>query len=225
MIESVFALLSNLEATFNPGNPSGLLILFFLAVIADIGIPIPFVLDSVLLLTAFKVWIAPDPVWTPVVLIIVMLFIGRQAGSALLYFLTRLLGKSFINWLKRRFPSMGNRLDSYRDKLKRWAPLAIATGRLTPGLLQITSVVAGNIRLRYHYFALGIALASIIYDGLLILLAFIAAHSPKSNDINFTIWLLIALLIIVCLLWPFIFFVIQRGGKKASHSMKLDDRA
>ena len=106
MIESIFAFLSNLEATFNPGNPSGLLILFFLAVIADIGIPIPFVLDSVLLLTAFKVWIAPDPVWTPVVLIIVMLFIGRQAGSALLYFLTRLLGKSFINWLKRRFPSM-----------------------------------------------------------------------------------------------------------------------
>jgi hypothetical protein len=39
-------------------------------------------------------------------------------------------------------------------------------------------------------------LSSIIYDGILVLLGFIAAHSPKSNDINFTFWMLIAILIL-----------------------------
>jgi membrane protein DedA with SNARE-associated domain len=216
MIESFFALLSNLEATFNPNNPNGLLILFFLAVVTDIGVPVPFVLDSVLLLTAYQT----GPFSGPVLLIVLMLFFGRQAGSAILYLLSRLLGKVFVNWVKCHFPSMGARLDSFRDRLWRWTPLAIATGRLTPGLLQITSVVAGTIRIRYYHFAMGIAFASLIYDGLLILLSFIARHGPKSTDINFTIWLLIAMVIIVCLLWPLIFLLVQRGNKKAADRVK-----
>ncbi len=99
-------------------------------------------------------------------------------------------------------------------RLNRLAPLAVTSGRLTPGLLQITSVAAGAVRLRYDYFAMGIAMASIIYDGILILLAFIAANSPKARDINFTVWLLIALIIIVCVLWPTLFYLARRLNKK-----------
>jgi membrane protein DedA with SNARE-associated domain len=74
--------------------------------------------------------------------------------------------------------------------------------------------------MRYKYFALGVALASLVYDGILILLAFIAAHNPKAADADFTIWLLIAMVVIVCILWPLIFVIIQRNKKKvgASHN-------
>jgi membrane protein DedA with SNARE-associated domain len=215
MVTTFFHFLHYLESAFNTTNPPGLIILFALAVITDIGVPVPFLLDTVLMLTAYKVLISGHPHWTPVIMIVIMLFLGRQVGSGILYLMSRYLGNAFLNWIKKKFPSIGNRLDSLKTRLKHWAPLVVVTGRLTPGLLQITSVASGTIRMRYDYFALGIALASLIYDGILILLAFVAAHNPKAADVDFTIWLLIVMVVIVCILWPLIFVVIQRNKKKA----------
>jgi membrane protein DedA with SNARE-associated domain len=214
MIESFFALLNHLETTFSPDNPYGLVILFFLAVITDIGIPVPFFLDTVLILTAFKT----GPLSIQVILIVIMLFLGRQLGSGILYLLSRFLGKGFIRWLKCHIPSIGNGMDSFVTRMNHIAPLAVATGRLTPGLLQITSVASGAIRLRYSHFAIGIAISSLVYDFILILLGFIAAHHPRSGDTNFTIWLLISMIIIVCFLWPLIFLLSHRNGKKVACS-------
>ena len=213
MVTTFFHFLHYLESAFNTTNPSGLIILVSLAVITDIGIPVPFVLDTILMLTAYRVLISSHPHWTPVIMIIIMLFIGRQIGSGILYSLSRYFGEAFLNRIIKLFPSVGNGLDSFKTRLTHWASLVVVTGRLTPGLLQITSVASGAIRMRYRDFALGIAMASLIYDGILILLAFIAAHNPKSSDVNFTIWLLIAMVIIVCILWPLIFVVIQRNKK------------
>ena len=83
-------------------------------------------------------------------------------------------------------------------------------------------VAAGTIRLRYSHFFLGVAAASLIYDTVLILLGVIAAYSPRAHDVNFTIWLLISLIIIVCVLWPTIFILIRRAGKKKEgHPFKI----
>ncbi len=204
-----------LETYFVTTNPLGLTVLFSLAVITDIGFPVPFFLDTVLLLTAYKVCINPDPNWMPVILIVIMLFIGRQAGSGILYLMSRYLGHSFLKRVIKYFPSMGNGLEAIKTRLHHWAPLVVVTGRLTPGLLQITSVASGTIRLRYSYFASGIAIASLIYDGLIILLAYIAAHNPKAADMDFMFWILIAMIICVSILWPLIFVIIQRNKKKA----------
>lgn len=217
-IQFLYHLLYQLEHTFVATNPRGLIVLFLLAVITDIGVPVPFVLDTILLLTAFKVWINPDPNWMPVVLIVLMLFVGRQAGSGLLYILSGHLGNAFLNRIKKRFPSLGNRLEAFKIRLKHWATFVVLTGRLTPGLLQITSVASGTIHLRYQYFALGIALSSLIYDGILVLLAFIAAHNPRAEDADFTIWVLIAMVVMVCILWPLIFIAIQHKKNDASKS-------
>lgn len=202
-----------LEATFMPSNPNGPLVLFLLAAITDIGIPVPFVLDSILILSAYNVMTAPHASWTPIIVIVVALFLGRQLGSGILYLLSRFLGAAFINWLKCHLPRIGNRMDSLVNRLNHWAPLTIITGRLTPGLLQVTSVAAGTIRLRFDYFVIGVALASLIYDGVLILLGFIASHSPFGTDINFTAWLLISMVVIVGILWPVIFVAARRSGK------------
>ncbi len=209
MVESFSAFLAFLESLISPQNPAGLLALFGLAVVTDIGIPAPFVLDTVLVLTAYQ------GLWIHVLLIVAALFVGRQAGSAILYLLSRLLGKAFIRWLRKHFPALSQGLDSLSNRLSSWAMLAVATGRLTPGLLQITSVAAGTIRLPYYQFALGIAISSIVYDGLLVILGFIAANSPKASDINFTFWMLIAILIIICILWPLIFLLLRRSSKKS----------
>jgi membrane protein DedA with SNARE-associated domain len=216
MVEFFSNVFSILESTFMPSNPNGPLVLFLLAAITDIGIPVPFVLDSILILSAYRVMTAPHASWVPVVVIVIALFLGRQLGSGILYLLSRFLGVAFINWLKCHLPRIGNRMDALKNRLNHWAPLAIITGRLTPGLLQVTSVACGAVRLRYDYFAIGVALASLVYDGVLILLGFIASHSPLGTDINFTAWLLISMVVIVGILWPVIFVTARRRSKKES---------
>jgi membrane protein DedA with SNARE-associated domain len=215
MVESFLTpLLTFIEATFRPENPSSLLVLALLAAVTDIGIPIPFFLDTILILTSYNAFYNLSANFLPMILIVVALFVGRQIGSGILYVVARFLGKGFIDWLKRRFPSVGNRLDADKLGNSRWTWVAIVTGRLTPGLLQITSVAAGTIRLRYDYFILGVAVSSLVYDAILVVLGLIAAHSPKSDDINFTAWLLISLVIIVCILWPALFYFLHRSAKK-----------
>lgn len=220
MVESFLAFLSNLEATFSAANPTGLLVLGLLAIVTDIGVPVPFVLDTILILSAYNVLSSHSQEWTPVILIVITLFVGRQIGSGILYLISRFLGQKFTNWIKRTVPSIGCRLDTVRSRPTGWTPLAIVTGRLTPGLLQITSVLAGSIRVRYYHFALGVAISSLIYDAVLILLGFVAAHSPKAGDIDFTIWLLISMVAIVCLLWPLVFFLVQRADRKTCPPVK-----
>ena len=205
-----------LEYTFSTNNISGLMILFSLAAITDIGIPVPFVLDTILLFTSYEIFIKHDPNYAPILLIVAMLFLGRQLGSGILYTVSRWLGKVFIAWLKKWFPSVGNNLDSFKARLKHTAPLVVATGRLTPGLLQATSVASGAVCLNYSQFVLGIALSSIVYDGILVLLGFIAAHTPLAHDPNFTIWLLVAMMVIIVVLWPVIFIMVRRNFKKTA---------
>ncbi len=214
MVEFFTNVFNILESTFMPSNPNGPLVLFLLAAITDVGIPVPFVLDSILILTAYRVMTAPHSSWVPVFVIVIALFLGRQLGSGILYLLSRYLGAAFINWLKCHLPRIGNRMDSLKIRLNHWSLLTIITGRLTPGLLQVTSVACGAVRLRYDYFVVGVALASVVYDGVLILLGFIAAHNPLGTDINFSAWLLISMVVIVGILWPLIFVTARRAGKK-----------
>jgi membrane protein DedA with SNARE-associated domain len=219
MISTFFNFLYYLETAFNTTNPSGLIILVSLAIITDIGIPVPFVLDTILMFSAYNAWISHDPHWIPVIMIVVMLFIGRQIGSGILFSVSRYFGDSFLNLIVKAFPFVEKGLYYLKNRLNHWSTLVVITGRLTPGFLQVTSIASGAIHMRYRYFALGIAAASLIYDGILILLAFIAAHNPKATDVNFTIWLLIAMVVIVSILWPLIFVTIQRNKKTASKSL------
>jgi membrane protein DedA with SNARE-associated domain len=212
MLETFMAFLQNFESVFIPDNSLGLLALFILAVITDIGIPVPFVLDTLLILAAYQ----SGPFSIQVLTIVGVLFLGRQVGSGILYFLALLMGGKFIRWLKRCVPWVGNKMDSLGDRLHNVAPLAVVTGRLTPGLLQITSVAAGTMKLRYDRFFIGVALASLVYDAILILLGFIARNGVKSDDPNFTMWSLIMVVVVVCLLWPLTGYLIQRNNKKVA---------
>jgi len=203
-----------IESTFSLTNPIPLIVVFLVVLLADIGFPAPFVDDMALLVTSYGVFSKPNPNLTPVVLIVAALFVGRQIGSGILYLISRVVGGAFLKWVKRHIPSIGNKLDAFKSRLGRKAVLVITTGRLTPGLLQVTSVVSGACHLNYYQFALGIAISSIIYDGALVILGLIAAHSPLSRDPNLTLWLLITMIVIVSILWPLIFVLVQRSKKK-----------
>jgi membrane protein DedA with SNARE-associated domain len=118
MIESFFALLQQLETAFSPDSPYGLIILFFLAVTTDIGIPVPFVLDTILILTAYNT----GPLSIQVILIVAALFVGRQVGSGILYLLSRYLGKTLYRLAQMSCPSIGGRWTPIQPGSVVWLP-------------------------------------------------------------------------------------------------------
>jgi len=214
MVEGFLTFLTYLEAMINPGNALGLLALFGVAAITDIGIPVPFLLETVLLLSAYHSGVFS----MQVILIVITLFLGRLVGSTILYFLSWFLGNIFLNWIARHFPSISKRMDMRHIHNSRWVSLTIAAARLTPGLGQTTSIASGAIRLRYYHFLLGVIIASAVYDGVMILLGFIASINPRADDINFTMWSIIAIIIVLSIVWPLIFILIRRDRKNGSRS-------
>ncbi len=219
MVDAFLAFLSYLETITSPENALGLPALFAVAVVTDIGFPIPFVLETVLLLSAYS----SGPLSWQVLFVLIALFLGRLAGSAILYFLSRRAGNTLLNWFSRHFPSASRRLLMHRTDFTRWAPLTIATSRLTPGLLQITSIAAGAMRIPFNDVVLGITFSTIVYDGVIILLGFITSSVPTAGDMNFTFWFMISIFIVLFFLWPLCYMLIRRNHKKRNNCQQANN--
>lgn len=177
----------------NEGTWGALLGLFLVSGLTEIGIPFPFILDTILIITGIQKGILSVKVG----LIMLSLLGGRVAGASIIYWLTRLIGKVFINWIGRRFPFLQRRLDWLTAKLHRRAPIAVAIARLTPGLLTPSTVASGVICLRYSYLLLGIAISSVIADGALLILGFTTGRGLEQFGLKLHWWLIVIIVIVV----------------------------
>jgi membrane protein DedA with SNARE-associated domain len=165
-------------------SPAGLLTMFLIAALTEIGMPFPLVIDGVLFLTGYQSGL----VSTQVLWIILALILGREVGATVIYILSRIMRDAFSNWLARRFPKWNDRLIWLSNKLSRRAVLAVAVARLTPGLLTPSTVAAGCVRVRYYQLVLGIIAASIVSDGALVIIGFAAKHGMKIAGIEPAPW-------------------------------------
>ncbi len=181
----------------NQGNAAAMATLFFIVALTEIGIPFPFILDSVLFFTSYSA----GPLSIQLMVVFLMVFLGRQCGSAALYWLTRSLGNPLINWIGRRFPKVPSTLEKLQTNLSSHAIMAVTIPRLT-GLLTLVSIASGTIRLRYSYFVLGVALSSIIFDGALIVLGFITRQGFEYLGFTPSAWhVIVALVVVISLVW------------------------
>ena len=89
MIEWINGALATLAASISVDNAAGLAAIFFIAMSCDIGIPFPFVLDTIVFFTTYKVGALS---W-PVLLVIVMLLGGSLLGTSIIYWVSRLLAQ------------------------------------------------------------------------------------------------------------------------------------
>ena len=193
-----------------------LVALFLVAALMEIGMPFPFVIDGVLLITSYNSGIFSYQV----LFIILALVLGREAGAAVFFWLSRFVGDAFIKRLGKRFPKLklGERMVWLKAKLRRHAPLAVAVARLTPGLLTPSSVAAGCSGIRYYQFVLGIVLASVVTDGALVIIGFatkyglsILGFTPSTGEVVLAIPVVILLVWFVRWLW-----LRRRARKKLS---------
>lgn len=201
------SLLSGLTDGVSLGNPAALGLLFSLGIVGDIGVPLLLTVEVFLFFTSYNI----GPLSTQVLLIVLMLLLGREAGAAVLYWVSRVLGSPLINRVGKRFPWLPNRIEWVRTRLNKQPALSIALVRLTPGLLQIPSLAAGVTRLRYFDFALGVALSSLAYDIVIILLGLSARFGLENVKTNPTPYLIVGFIIFSSIVWLALYFVSRRN--------------
>jgi membrane protein DedA with SNARE-associated domain len=67
----------------------------------------------------------------------------------------------------------------------------IVAARLTPGLMQVSSVAAGTVRVPYYQVVLAIIFSSIVYDGTLVALGTLARLGLKNVGPEYSFWIVI----------------------------------
>jgi membrane protein DedA with SNARE-associated domain len=187
MIDWINAALATLAASISVDNLAGLAAIFFIAASCDIGIPFPFVLDTIVFFTVYQLGALS---W-PVLLVLVMLLGGSLLGTSILYWVSRLLGSRFVNWVGRRSKLLQRNLEQFQNRLGKWKIPVIVAARLTPGLMQVSSVAAGTTRIPYYQMVLSILFSFIVYDGTLIAMGTLARLGLGEVSPQYSAWIVI----------------------------------
>jgi membrane protein DedA with SNARE-associated domain len=219
MIEWINSGLATLAASISVDNPGGLVAIFFITVSCDIGIPFPFVLDTILFFTTYDMGALS---W-PVLLIILMLWGGRLLGTGIIYWVSRLLGTRFVEWVGRRSKFLQRSFEEFQTRLGKWAIPVIVVARLTPGLMQVSSVAAGTVRVPYYQVVLAIIFSSMIYDGVLIALGTMARLGLKDVGPEYSAWIVIGFVGIMSVVFATI-YLIRRKLKRSQQTGDISTR-
>ena len=207
MIDWINGALSTLATSISVDNPRGLAAIFCLAMSADIGIPFPFALDTILFFTTYKM----GAFSLSVLLVIMMLLGGSLLGTSIIYLVSRLLGTRFVNWVGKRSKFLQRNLDQFQNRLGRWTIPVIVVARLTPGLMQVSSMAAGTVRIRYYQLVLAVVFSFIVYDGILILLGTLARLGFKNVGPEYSAWIVIGFVVIMAVVLVSIHLIRRRS--------------
>ena len=167
-MEWVKSLLNYLASGVNIHHPINLLIILILGALSEVGVPLFFSLEILLFFISYTY----GPITYPALLMILMLLTGREVGSNFLYLVARGLGGRFLDWLGKRSSRTAKAVEQFKGRLTKNPALVVAIVRITPGLLQVPSISAGAVRLRQLSFVEGVALSSVLYDSIPLLLGF-----------------------------------------------------
>ena len=219
MIDWINSGLATLAASISVDNPGGLVAIFFITVSCDIGIPFPFVLDTILFFTTYDMGALS---W-PVLLIILMLWGGRLLGTSIVYWVSRLLGTRLVDWVGRRSRFLRRNFEQFQNRLGKWTIPAIVAARLTPGLMQVSSVAAGTVRIPYYQVVLAIIFSSVVYDGILITLGTLARLGLKDVAPEYSAWIVIGFVGIMTAVFIAV-YLIRRGFKRGQQSGEMSTK-
>ena len=143
-MEWISSLLNNLTSGVSVHHPVTLLIIFTLGALSEVGVPLFFSLEILLFFISYDY----GPLSSQSLLMVLMLLLGRETGSNLLYLVTRRLGSRFLDWLEKRSLRTRRSVEQFKARLNKNPTIMVAMVRITPGLLQVPSITAGAVRLR-----------------------------------------------------------------------------
>jgi membrane protein DedA with SNARE-associated domain len=209
MINDIFQFIHNLSNTVSVTNPVGLAVIFALVVFADVGVVIPFIIEPALFLITFQ----SGPFSLPVLLFVMMLTLGRQGGTAILYWLSRLVGVQLGRLIRRLFPDFAarfsKRLQQFERSLGQRQSMALAVARLTPGLVQVSTVAAGSLRIGFPSVMVAALISGIIYDVSIVFLGGLAHYGLRGINPDYSIYMALSVGVLIGV----VFLLIDRIGR------------
>ena len=209
MIDWINGALAALAASISVDNVAGLAAIFFITVSCDIGIPFPFVLDTIVFFTTYKMGALS---W-PVLLVLIMLLGGSLVGTSIIYWVSRLLGTRFVDWVGKRSKFLRRNFEQFQNRLGGWTVPVIVAARLTPGLMQVSSVAAGTMRIRYYQMVLAIVFSFIVYDGTLIILGTLARLGFKDVGPEYSFWIVLGFVAVMASVFLTIHLIRRRSNR------------
>jgi len=171
MFEIIDELIKTAMTSITSGSPVAIVTLFLVVALTECGVPFPFILDGVLFFTSYEAAASP---WH-IIFVMFVVFLGREFGSSIIYWIVRLLGNAAIYWFGKRYNRLKYNWVQMTKKLSTQAPMPIAVVRIT-GLMTLASVISGAMRIKYTSFLAGVALSALIFDGSLIILGLITKY-------------------------------------------------
>jgi membrane-associated protein len=179
-LEALIQQAFNLAGTF---NPTLVIFLFVICFIGEFGICIPYLLETIWLLSGYNFGTGAIPV-IDLLLLWLVAQAGRQGGAITLSYLGRFGSMPIIKFYNRHFEtSVAEKMAennsatvSFFRKINFLSPFSVALGRLLWLRIPISLILGAKKQLKT--LSLGILLASLVWDGMYIFLgAVVGAHT------------------------------------------------
>jgi membrane-associated protein len=179
-LEAFFQQAFTLAGTF---NLTLVIFLFIICFIGEFGICIPYLLETIWLMSGYNFGTGVIPL-TDLLLLWLVAQIGRQAGGITLSYLGRFGSMPLIKFYNKHFEASVNEKLAENDsptvgffrRINFLSPFSVALGRLIWLRIPISMILGAKKQLKT--LSLGILLASLVWDGMYIFLgAVVGAHA------------------------------------------------
>lgn len=185
-LDSIVQQVLSIAGTF---NLTLVLVLFVICTIGEFHIAVPYLLETIWLLSGYHVGSGALP-FTSLILLWLSALAGREAGTTALFYLVRLtsipLGRISQKYLGASYVSEktlnGNRgiIMRFWRRLTYLSPLSIAVGRLF--WLRIPLTMTLGVQKRLKPLSLGVLISAAIWDGAYILVGLAGSRTPLTRE-------------------------------------------
>jgi membrane-associated protein len=200
-LEAFFQQAFTLAGTFNTTLVIFLFIIFF---IGEFGICIPYLLETIWLMSGYNFGTGVIPL-TDLLLLWLVAQVGRQAGGFTLSYLGRFGSMPIIKFYNKHFEASVNEKLAENDsqavgffrRINFLSPFSVALGRLIWLRIPITLILGAKRQLKT--LSLGILLASLVWDGLYIFLGAVVGARAAIKPPQMILYSLIGLTLLYAL--------------------------
>ena len=195
----VQAILEQVIGLIGSASPLVALILFVLCAIGEFGFSIPFLLETIWIISGSQVshWIISGyPVSngvTPPFSILILItgtIAGREVGSIILYHLSRYGSMPLIRFYHRRFEKKMADKEAVPEKIARGlahlSPFTVAIGRLMWLRIPLTLTLGAQRRL--GTLTVAVLLAALAWDGAYIILGMTVGTTVMAKPVNMVLY-------------------------------------
>lgn len=137
----------------------GLAALFVLVAVEEAGVPSPLPADLLVLLAAVQARQGRISMWQ----LIAVAQVATMLGASALYWLAGWAGRDIVLRYGRYVHVTPERLDRAERQLRRGGVLAVAIGRVLPGMRVVTAIACGVLGVPFRVFLPGMAIGALIY--------------------------------------------------------------